>query len=261
MPDKKRKPVGADVNRLWEHYVRHRDPETREKLVLHYLPIVKYVAGKMMQTLPNSVDFNDLLGAGVVGLIGALERFDPSVGVKFETFAVPRVRGAILDELRMLDWAPRSLRSKARKYEKAAEELERDLGRSASSRELAERMDMDVKEIGALLRDLTTATLLSLDTALEDEEGGRGGLYEIIEDPLAQTPLESIQREELKRILVEAINELPEQEKLVLALYYYEELTLKEIGQVLGITESRVSQIHTKAVATLRARLREEVLE
>ena len=250
-----------NVSQLWAEYVQSRDPEIREKLVLHYLPIVKYVAGKMMQTLPSSVDFNDLIGAGVVGLIGAMERFDPSVGVKFETFALPRVRGAILDELRMLDWAPRSLRSKARKYEKAAEELEKDLGRTASRKELAERLDVDLQDIGALLRDLSTAALLSLDTALEDEESGKSGLYEIVRDPLAETPLETIEREELKRVLVEAINNLPEQEKLVLALYYYEELTLKEIGQVLGITESRVSQIHTKAVATLRARLREEVLE
>ncbi|MDZ7373525.1 MAG: FliA/WhiG family RNA polymerase sigma factor [candidate division KSB1 bacterium] len=251
----------VDIGKLWQDYVRSRDPNLREQLVIYYLPIVKYVAGKMMQTLPSSVDFNDLIGAGVVGLIGALERFDPTVGVKFETFALPRVRGAILDELRMLDWAPRSLRSKARKYEKAAQELEKDLGRSASTKELADRLEVDLQDLGALLRDLNTASLLSLDTSFEDEENGKTGLYEVIRDPLAETPLETIEKEELKRVLVEAINELPEQEKLVLALYYYEELTLKEIGQVLGITESRVSQIHTKAIATLRARLREEVLE
>jgi RNA polymerase sigma factor for flagellar operon FliA len=261
MAKKREQTEQVDVARLWARYKQDHDPKIREELVLHYLPIVKYVATKMMQTLPSSVDFNDLIGAGVVGLMGALERFDPSLGVKFETFALPRVRGAILDELRALDWAPRSLRSKARKWERAAEQLEKDLGRSASSEELAEHMELDPQDIRALLRDLNAATLVYLDEHLDDEENGKTGLYEVIRDPQAETPLQVIEKEELKRVLVEAINELPEQEKLVLALYYYEELTLKEIGQVLGITESRVSQIHTKAIATLRARLREEVLE
>ena len=250
-----------EVKKLWMRYAETKDPRLREELVVRYLPLVKYVAGRMMQTLPNSVDFNDLISAGVVGLIGAMERFDPTMGVKFETFALPRVRGAILDELRLLDWAPRSLRSKARKFERAAHELEKSLGRMASKEEVANKLDMDPNDLRAFLRDLNSASLLSLDgISSEDDERG-AGLYEIVRDPLAETPLDAIEREEMKHVLVEAINELPDQEKLVLALYYYEELTLKEIGQVLGITESRVSQIHTKAVATLRLRLREEVLK
>jgi RNA polymerase sigma factor for flagellar operon FliA len=245
---------------LWKKYIQDPDPDTRERLLVKYLPLVKYVAGRMMTSLPSSVDYDDLVSAGVIGLIGALERFDPGQGVKFETFVMPRIRGAILDELRALDWAPRSLRSKARKVDRAVQELERNLGRQAEPHEVAQLLEMDFDTYSSLVREITNSSLLSLDCTGAEEGEHVSSMYEVLEDPLSRTPLQDIEQEEVKKLLVQAIEQLPEQEKIVLALYYYEELTLKEIGQVLSITESRVSQIHSKAVRTLRVRLAEEFL-
>ncbi|HHL73222.1 MAG TPA: FliA/WhiG family RNA polymerase sigma factor [Bacteroidetes bacterium] len=244
---------------LWKEYLGSGEDEVREQLLLKYLPLVKYVAGKMMVNLPSSVDYEDLVSAGVIGLIGALDRFDPQMGVKFETFVLPRIRGAILDELRKLDWAPRSLRSKARKFERALNELERELGRPVNEHEIMDRMEMSEKEFVALLRDINTASQVSLDgPGVEDREHG-ASMYEIVEDQLSDNPYRSIESDEIKKLLVETIGRLQEQEKIVMALYYYEELTLREIGQVLNITESRVSQIHSKAVQTLRSILVSEL--
>ncbi|MFQ5863916.1 MAG: FliA/WhiG family RNA polymerase sigma factor [bacterium] len=245
---------------LWKEYTEERDSETREKLLVNYLPLVKYVAGKMMFSLPSSVDYNDLLSAGVMGLIGALERFNPDQGVKFETFVLPRIKGAILDELRTLDWAPRSLRSKARMVERANEHLEKELGRAVSDQEIAKELKMDLKEYKAVLRDLAMASLLSLDGSRAEESEQLTSMYDLLENPLSDNPHRSLEHEEMKRLLIEAIENLNEQEKIVMALYYYEELTLKEIGQVLNITESRVSQIHSKALESLKSALENEVL-
>ncbi len=249
-----------EKEQLWRKYTQDPDPATRERLLVKYLPLVKYVAGRMMTSLPSSVEYDDLVSAGVIGLIGALERFDPNQGVKFETFVMPRIRGAILDELRALDWAPRSLRSKARKVDHAVEELERKLGRQAEPHEVAQLLEMDLGAYSALVKEITNSSLLSLDCTGTEEGEHVTSMYEVLEDPLSRTPLQEIEHEEMKKLLVEAIEQLPEQEKIVLALYYYEELTLKEIGRVLSITESRVSQIHSKAVRTLKARLAEEFL-
>lgn len=245
---------------LWQEYTTHRNLKTREKLLVQYLPLVKYVAGKMMFSLPTCVDYNDLLSAGVMGLIGALERFKPEQGVKFETFVLPRIKGAILDELRTLDWAPRSLRSKARLVEKVNEELEKDLGRAASSQEIADKLDMDIEEYGEVLFELSKASLLSLDGSRVEENEQLTSMYDLLENPKSDNPLGSIEHTEMKGLLISAIEDLNEQEKIVMALYYYEELTLKEIGQVLNITESRVSQIHSKALESLKNALESEVL-
>lgn len=245
---------------LWKEYTTHRSPKIREKLLVQYLPLVKYVAGKMMFSLPTCVDYNDLLSAGVMGLIGALERFKPEQGVKFETFVLPRIKGAILDELRTLDWAPRSLRSKARLVEKVSEQLEKDLGRTASSYEIANKLNMDVGEYGGVLMELSKASLLSLDGSRVEESEQLTSMYDLLENPQSDNPLRSLENTELKGLLIKAIEHLNEQEKIVMALYYYEELTLKEIGQVLNITESRVSQIHSKALETLKSSLESEVL-
>ncbi len=244
---------------LWEQYLNGGGPEVREQLLLKYLPLVKYVAGKMMATLPSSVDYDDLVSAGVIGLIGALERFDPNMGVKFETFVLPRIRGAILDELRKLDWAPRSLRSKARKFDRTMQEMEKELGRAVSEREVMERLDMSEQELIALTRDVNNAILVSLDGPGIDDGEQTTSMYDLVENTTSDNPYSSIEKEEIKRLLVKTIEKLPEQEKIVMALYYYEELTLREIGQVLNITESRVSQIHSKAVNTLRSLLLEEL--
>jgi len=251
----------AAVNtNLWQEYTTYRSQQTREKLLVQYLPLVKYVAGKMMFSLPTCVDYNDLLSAGVMGLIGALERFDPKQGVKFETFVLPRIKGAILDELRTLDWAPRSLRSKARQVEKVSEQLEKDLGRTATSYEIANELDMDIEEYGGVLLEVSKASLLSLDGSRTEDNEQLTSMYDLLENTQSDNPLQSMETVEMKGLLVEAIEGLNEQEKIVMALYYYEELTLKEIGQVLNITESRVSQIHSKALDSLKGVLQEEVL-
>jgi RNA polymerase sigma factor for flagellar operon FliA len=247
-------------NQLWHEYTATANPEAREELLIKYLPLVKYVAGKMMFTLPTCVDYNDLLSAGVMGLIGALERFNPEQGVKFETFVLPRIKGAILDELRTLDWAPRSLRSKARLVEKVSEKLEKEWGRTASGQEIANFLKMGIAEYGGVLHEVSKASLLSLDGSRVEENDHFTSMYDLLENPESDNPHFSLEHEEMKNILVDAIETLNEQEKIVMALYYYEELTLKEIGQVLNITESRVSQIHSKAVESLRSNLAAEVL-
>ncbi len=236
---------------LWHQYTTTRDLQTREKLLTKYLPLVKYVAGKMMFSLPTCVDYNDLLSAGVMGLIGALERFKPEQGVKFETFVLPRIKGAILDELRTLDWAPRSLRSKARMVEKVSEQLEKELGRSASNHEIANKLEMKIEDYGGVLLELSKASLLSLDGSRVEDNEQITSMYDLLENSQSDNPHYSLEHIETKKLLIKAIEGLNEQEKIVMALYYYEELTLKEIGQVLSITESRVSQIHSKALGGL----------
>ena len=245
---------------LWEDYTADRNLHAREQLLVKYLPLVKYVAGKMMFTLPTCVDYNDLLSAGVMGLIGALERFNPDQGVKFETFVLPRIKGAILDELRTLDWAPRSLRSKARRVERMSEQLEKELGRAASGQEIANHLKIGIEEYGGVLQEVSKASLLSLDGSRVEENDHFTSMYDLLENPESDNPHYSLEHEEMKKVLVRAIEMLNEQEKIVMALYYYEELTLKEIGQVLNITESRVSQIHSKAVECLKSTLASQVL-
>lgn len=247
-------------NDLWDEYIDTQQPQARDKLLLKYLPLVKYVAGKMMVSLPSSVDYDDLVSAGVIGLIGALERFDPTMGVKFETFVLPRIRGAILDELRKMDWAPRSLRAKARKLERTIAELERELGRAVSDHEVARRLRMNTDDFVSLLREVNSAALVSLDGTDNEDAEHVTSMYDVVENPLADNPFKNIEKEEVKRLLIQTIEKLPEQEKIVMALYYYEELTLREIGQVLHITESRVSQIHSKAIGSMRAILAKELL-
>lgn len=246
---------------LWQKYLDGGDESVREQLLLEYLPLVKYVAGRMMANLPGSVDYDDLVSAGVIGLIGALDRFNPNLGVKFETFVLPRIRGAILDELRKLDWAPRSLRSKARRFERALNDLERELGRSVTDAEVMERLEMPDKEYVALIRDINNASMISLDGGNAEDTDQSTSMYDVVEDVLSDNPYKAIEKDQIKALLIKTIEKLPEQEKIVMALYYYEELTLREIGQVLNITESRVSQIHSKAVGSLRMLLSEELTE
>jgi RNA polymerase sigma factor FliA len=249
-----------ETEMMWESYSETRSPAVKERLILQYLPIVKYVASRMLMTLPSSVEYNDLVSAGVVGLIGSLDRFDVNQGVKFETFVLPRIKGAILDELRILDWAPRSLRAKARKLDKAIGELEKELGRSVTDVEVADWLEMDYDEYNCIQNEVNSASLLSLDGAISDESEGSSCMYDIVENTLVENPLKNIENRELKKVLLDVIDVLPEQEKLVISLYYYEELTLREIGQVMNITESRVSQIHTKAVSNLKYKLVDELL-
>lgn len=247
------------VQREWKKYFREQDPALRKRLLNRYLPLVRNVAGRMAINFPRSVELSDLINTGVIGLIEAFRNFDPKRGVKFETYAVPRIRGAILDELRSLDWVPRSTRAKAREIEKALVDFENQQGRPPTDEELAKVLRVSLSELYHSLEDVSKTSLLSLDEMIFREEDNRQvPRIETVEDERANTTLKKLERNELQAFLVIAVDRLTEQEKLVIALYYYEELTLKEIGEVMKISESRVSQIHTKAVLKLRGMVREK---
>ncbi|HEX7402179.1 MAG TPA: FliA/WhiG family RNA polymerase sigma factor [candidate division Zixibacteria bacterium] len=247
------------VQKDWVTFKKDNNPQTRQRLLEEYLPLVKSVAGRMAMGFPKSVELSDLVSTGVIGLIEALSNFDPNRGVKFETYAVPRIRGAILDELRSLDWVPRSTRAKSREIERAITKLENKLGRPPSNYELAKSLHISSSELFAMLDDVSSTTVLSLDELIYKEEDNRQiPRVETLENLRVQNVLGDMEKEELRGYLVQAISLLSEQERLVVALYYYEELTLKEIGEVMQISESRVSQIHTKAVLKLKDMIREK---
>jgi RNA polymerase sigma factor for flagellar operon FliA len=249
----------TDVIQTWHDYRSSGDPNLRQKLLNHYLPLVRNVAGRLAMGFPKSVEVTDLINTGVIGLIEAFANFDPGRGIKFETYAVPRIRGAILDELRSLDWVPRSTRAKSRELDRASVALEGKLGRKPSHRELAAHLNVSLDEFSTTLDDVGGATLLSLDEMIyRDEDNRQIPRVETIQANDKYSVLGEIEELELRSYLAVAISNLTEQERLVIALYYYEELTLKEIGEVMRISESRVSQIHTKAVTKLRNLVREQ---
>jgi len=247
------------LDELWRSYKAEGDPRLREQLILHYSPLVKYVAGRVGVGLPANVEQADFVSSGVFGLIDAIEKFDPDRAIKFETYAISRIRGAIIDELRALDWIPRSVRQKARAVERAYATLELTLRRTPSDPEVAAEMGIAIEDLHTIFSQLSLANVVALDELLnpggEGDGSGRVSLVDTLEDTAADNPVEVAESRELRRLLARAINTLPEREKTVVSLYYYEGLTLAEIGQVLGVTESRVSQIHTKAVLQLRAKL------
>ena len=243
-------PEDADLQMQWTRWLKRGNSAARDHLIVHYSPLVKFVAGRVGAGLPSSVDPGDLVSSGVFGLIDAIERFDPDRGVKFETFAVPRIRGAVYDGLRQLDWVPRSVRSRARDVERAFSELEHRLGRSPSDEELAEHLGITTTELAKWLSNIASTTVGPLDRAI-----AAGAEPAAMEGPGSESPSAVIEDRELSSLMRDEIRRLPEREKLVLSLYYDEGLTLAEIGEVLGVTESRVSQIHTKSVLHLRSRL------
>jgi RNA polymerase sigma factor for flagellar operon FliA len=244
--------------RQWTAYKVTGDQDVRQSLLKRYMPLVRNVAGRMAMGFPKSVELSDLISTGAIGLIEALKNFDPDRGVKFETYAVPRIRGAILDELRSLDWVPRSTRAKARQIDRTTMRLENRLGRTPTRGELAEGLEVSAEELAGMLSDVSGTTLLSLDELVYREEDNRQvPRVETVRSEAHGHILGEIERQELRAYLVDSINNLSEQEKLVIALYYYEELTLKEIGEIMTISESRVSQIHTKAVTKLRMLIKE----
>jgi len=241
---------------LWDQYKRGRDPSIREAFIKQYAPLVKYVAGKVAVGMPHNVEFDDLVGFGVFGLLDAIDKFDPAKNVKFKTYAVTRIRGAIFDELRAIDWVPRSVRQKTREIEETIGSLEAQLGRTVTDQELAHAMGMSEDEFLKTMLKISGTSVLSLnDVWYSGDESDRVSIGESIEAPTSMNPDVVVEKDEIRRVIIEAINELPDKEKKVLVLYYYEDLTLKEIGQVLEVTESRVSQLHTKAILRLRAKL------
>ena len=254
----------VELRELWHRYKHDGDDSARERLVVAYSPLVKFIAGRMASGLPAHVEESDLVSYGLLGLIGAIERYDLEREIKFETFAVARVKGAIIDELRSLDWVPRSVRAKARDVERAHAALEGKLGRAPTDEEMAERLEMTTEEFNASLLDIANSSVLALDDlwTFADPDGGGGqiSVLDTIRDPGAVDPEAEADTAELKDRLADAIESLPDRERLVVALYYYENLTLREIGEVLGVTESRISQLHTKAVLALRSRFQSQPL-
>ncbi len=249
-----------NLDALWQEYKIGGSKVAKDKLLVEYSRLVKYIADRIGYTLPASVDKNDLISSGILGLIKAVETFDIEREIKFETYASHKIRGAILDELRALDWVPRSVRSKSRQLQKAYNDLEFDLGRTPYDDEVCEHLDLTEKEYGKMLADVAPTTILSLEEALPGKADSKElTLIDTIEDPGSDNPLAVLGYAEVKRILKEAIQSLPEKEKLVVALYHFEELTLKEIGVVLDISESRVSQIHSKTILRLRAKLLQQM--
>jgi RNA polymerase sigma factor for flagellar operon FliA len=248
----------VELRDLWRRYKDDGDAGARERLVVAYSPLVKYVAGKLGSGLPAHVDDGDLISYGMVGLIGAIERFEPAREIKFETYAVARIRGAIIDELRALDWVPRSIRAKARQIEEASGKLEHELKRAPTEEELAEKVGMSLDELQEGLLEISQSSVLALDElwTVSDASGDQVSLLDTIKDPRAPDPQDALDTTEVRDRLAATIESLPERERLVVALYYYESLTLREIGEVLGVTESRVSQLHTKAVLRLKSALK-----
>jgi RNA polymerase sigma factor for flagellar operon FliA len=248
---------GDELNEIWRRYKEEGSQDDREKLILHYAPLVKYVAGRVSSGLPANIEYSDLVSYGIFGLIDAIEKYEPQRGIKFETYAISRIKGSIIDELRAIDWVPRSVRFKARELEKAYILLEGELKRMPTDEEVAAELGLSMDEYHALLNQMSFISLVALDDLwnVGGEKGDRLSLVETLEDVKAKDPYKSYELEERKRILADSINRLPEREKVVISLYYYEGLTLREIGEVLGVTESRVCQMHTKAILRLKARL------
>ncbi len=245
-----------DTNALWLAFRKTGDQAIRDRLILTYAPLVKYVAGRLGSGLPAHVDENDLVSYGLLGLIGAIEKYEPERGIKFETFAISRIKGAIIDELRALDWVPRSVRARAREIQRAIRELEAKLGRAPTDEETAAKIGVTLEEYEGSLLDISRSSIAALDELWTvSGDGDQIPTSEMIPDESAPDPQGALSETELREAIGEAIARLPEREKLVVTLYYYEELTLREIGEVLGVTESRVSQLHTKAILRLKSRL------
>ena len=256
----KRTPTASKVDAYKRGVQGTMTLEERNVMVVDNLPLVKYVAGRIAGRLPSHIELDDLINAGIIGLIDAIDKFDASRKIKFKTYAEFRIKGAILDELRALDWVPRSTRQKASRIERAFAELEQKLGRMASDHEIVEFLGVPYDDYHAMLMEARGISLISLDELHgEGDENAERNLLEFLTDPDYVDPSETLNLDQVYRIVAECIDLLPEKERLVISLYYYDELTMKEIGEILEITESRVSQIHTKAILRLRGRLTKTV--
>jgi RNA polymerase sigma factor for flagellar operon FliA len=248
---------GADesVRALWHRWVAERAPADRERLILAYAPLVKYVAGRLSVGISATVDLGDLISYGIFGLIDAIERYDPERGPRFESYALRRIKGAIIDELRAVDWVPRAVREHARVVQTALAELEVRLRRTPTDEELAAHLQITMSRLGELLDQISLTSLIALDELFVVSDGRHRALAETLHDPHAVDPQRRMEHRELRAALAAAIDRLSERDRTVIVLYYLEGMTLSQIGDVLRVTESRVSQMHTRAVLALRAKL------
>jgi RNA polymerase sigma factor for flagellar operon FliA len=250
----------TELDRLWTDFKERSEQSARERLILHYAPLVKYVVGRLAAGLPHTVERADLVSYGMFGLMDALDKFDRGREVKFETYAIPRIKGAIIDELRAMDWVPRSIRFKAREVEKAYSGLESKLRRAPTDGEVAGHLGISLSELHEVVNQISFVSVMALDELVStgDERGEKRSLLDTLADAASSDPAAELEGQEMRGMLAAAINSLTEREKIVVTLYYFEGLTLAEIGEILGVTESRVCQIHTKAVGQLRLNLVDE---
>ena len=240
---------------LWQRYHRQVDPEVENALIGKYLPLVSSAAARLALTLPEHVDRDDLYSVGLVGLLHALRNFDPACGTSFEAYARMRVRGAMLDELRRMDWIPRTVHEKARKIQNTMLQLEQEIGETPTEAQMARALKLSVPDYLQLINEVRPAAFVCLDALNASEDSDGGSLYEVVRDPLAEDPIERTSRQELKQLILARLKELPPVQRKVLALYYMEDLHLREIAEVLSLTESRICQIHAQAILSIRAYL------
>lgn len=246
-------PSAKALERAWRDYKRRGEETTRNKLVEHYLYLVRYMAERICTKLPAEVDVDDLMSAGIFGLVDAIDAFDTTRGVKFETYCAPRIRGAILDELRNLDWVPRLVRNRAHKLAEVTRALEVELGRSPNEEEIARRLNLPRSQFQKLMRDASAVTLLSLSRKYSDADSQRDVFeIDVLPDDGRADPVSEAQRRDLKELLTHGLTRA---ERLIVVLYYYEQMTMKQIGQTLDLSESRVSQMHSAILDRLRAQL------
>ncbi|GIW82789.1 MAG: RNA polymerase sigma factor [Gemmatales bacterium] len=249
----------VDIQQVWREYRARPTVELRNQLVEHYLPLVKYNAERIWSRLPDGVELDDLISAGVFGLMDAIDAFDLDRGVKFETYCVPRIRGAMLDELRTMDWVPRLVRSKASKLEETRKALEVELGRPPNADEMAERLGVSIDEFEKMVGDATAVSLVSLNKKWYETDSYKDVReIDILEDKKAEDPTDRLQNRDLMRLVTRGLNR---NERLIIILYYYEDMTMKEIGATLDLSESRVSQMHSSIVSRLQAQLGKRRLE
>jgi RNA polymerase sigma factor for flagellar operon FliA len=249
--------MATDVSINWVQYKEKNDIDARDDLIIHYAHLVKYVANRLAINLSSVVEVDELISYGIEGLIDAIEKYDHKRNIKFETYAITRVRGSMIDGLRSMDWVPVSVRQKSKELEKTYTKLEGELGRAATDAEVAQELGLTINEFANLLREVAANTIISLDDFIPGDDGDdkKKRIVDLLEDHNATDALQLLEISEVKELLAKTIARLPEKEKKVVYLYYYEGLTLKEIGMVLGLSESRISQLHTKAILRLRGSL------
>ncbi len=245
----------------YQQEVRGVDSKLRDQLIMDYAPLVRFVAQRISSRLPANIELDDLISAGVIGLMDAIEKYDPTRDNKFKTYAEFRVRGSILDELRSQDWVPRSVRDKAKKIDRTSAALEQKLGRLVTDLEVSEAMGIEINEYYDMVSKVKSITLLSVDELLSPTKTEKKNLLEILENANSKNPFVDLKNKGIREMLVATIDELPEKQRLVLSLYYYEELNLKEIGKILDVTESRISQLHTQAVERLKIKLKDALTD